>query len=255
MVKKWFYVGGFVLVLFLGIIDSKEIEAAGTCTCSVNGSTRLMYVSADNCESDEYATGCEGTSNTYPIPNCVCTKKATTGVTVNTCTCNGSGTILTDNCQGTTSVPYCNLRGAVCVCTKNGTIESNYTEAKSTSTSTGDCVDTALGCVPYTVKGFSTWLLQILFGIAGGIAFLLMVYGFILMGTSSGDEKKLQGAKETITSAITGLLVSIFALFIFRLIAVDILKIPGLSGSSNSGGSTTFTSGTGTTHGGRSGSF
>lgn len=91
------------------------------------------------------------------------------------------------------------------------------------------CVDTALGCIPYTVKGFSTWLMNILFGIAGGISFLLMIYGFILVGTSSGDDKKLQGAKETITSAITGLLVSIFALFIFRLIAVDILKIPGIS--------------------------
>ncbi len=92
-----------------------------------------------------------------------------------------------------------------------------------------DCVDTALGCVPYTIQGFSTWLMNILFGIAGGISFLLMIYGFILVGTSNGDDKKLQGAKETITSAITGLLVSIFALFIFRLIAVDILKIPGLN--------------------------
>jgi glucose uptake protein GlcU len=71
--------------------------------------------------------------------------------------------------------------------------------------------------------------MNILFGIAGGISFLLMIYGFILVGTSNGDDKKLQGAKETITSAITGLLVSIFALFIFRLIAVDILKIPGLN--------------------------
>ncbi|HOR01804.1 MAG TPA: hypothetical protein PKZ92_00920 [Candidatus Woesebacteria bacterium] len=91
-----------------------------------------------------------------------------------------------------------------------------------------DCVETALGCVPYTTEGFTVWLLKILFGISGGIAFLLMVYGFILMATSAGDEKKVQGAKETITSAITGLLVSIFALFIFRLIAIDILQIPGI---------------------------
>ena len=123
-----------------------------------------------------------------------------------------------------------------------------------------DCVDTALGCVPYTVNGFSTWLLQILFGIAGGIAFLLRVYGFILIATSSGDEKKVQAAKETITSAITGLLVSIFALFLFRLIAVDILKIPGISGSGGSSTvktseekSTTFTTEDGTLYGGRGG--
>jgi len=92
----------------------------------------------------------------------------------------------------------------------------------------GTGIQTALGCVPYTIEGFVSWLLQILFGISGGIAFLLMVYGFILMATSSGDEKKVQGAKETVTSAITGLLVSIFALFIFRLIAVNILHIPGI---------------------------
>jgi glucose uptake protein GlcU len=92
-----------------------------------------------------------------------------------------------------------------------------------------DCTETALGCIPYKIDGFATWFLSFVFGIAGGIAFLLMVYGFILVATSSGDEKKLQGAKETITSAITGLLVSIFALFIFRLIAIDILHIPGIN--------------------------
>ena len=90
-------------------------------------------------------------------------------------------------------------------------------------------VNTALGCIPVTMNGFIQWLLPILFGIAGGISFLLMVYGFILIATSSGDEKKVQGAKETITSAITGLLVCIFALFIFRLIAVNILHIPGIN--------------------------
>lgn len=88
-------------------------------------------------------------------------------------------------------------------------------------------ISTALGCIPFEAKAFSAWLIGILFGISGGIALLLMVYGFILVATSSGDEKKLQGAKETITSAITGLLVSIFALLIFRLIAVNILHIPG----------------------------
>ena len=90
-------------------------------------------------------------------------------------------------------------------------------------------VNTALGCIPVQIDQLVAWLLPYLFGIAGGISFLLMVYSFILMATSSGDPKKFQGARETLTSAITGLLVSIFALFILRLIAVDILKIPGLN--------------------------
>jgi len=89
-------------------------------------------------------------------------------------------------------------------------------------------INTALGCVPLDFTAFMEWLLPILFGFFGGIAFILMVYGFILMGTSSGDEKKVQAAKETITSAIIGLVVSISALFILKLIAVDILQIPGI---------------------------
>jgi len=90
-------------------------------------------------------------------------------------------------------------------------------------------VNTALGCVPVEMDKFITWLLPPLFGIGGGIAFLLMIYGFILMATSNGDPKAVQGAQETVTSAIIGLLVCIFAIFLLRLITIDILKIPGIS--------------------------
>lgn len=90
-------------------------------------------------------------------------------------------------------------------------------------------INTAIGCIPVKIDDFVTWLLPKLFGIIGGISFLIMIYGFILIGTSSGDPKKVQGAQETITSAITGLLISIFALFILRLVAINILHIPGLN--------------------------
>lgn len=93
----------------------------------------------------------------------------------------------------------------------------------------GVSVDTALGCIPVEMSKFIAWLLPYLFGIGGGISFLLMVYGFIMMTTSGGDPKAVQGAKETVTSAIVGLLICIFAIFILRLIAIDILKIPGIS--------------------------
>jgi len=90
-------------------------------------------------------------------------------------------------------------------------------------------VNTALGCVPVKVEDFVTWLLSFIFGIAGGIAFLLMIYGFILISTTGGDPKKMQGAQETVSSAITGLVVCIFAVFLLRLIAVNILRIPGIN--------------------------
>ena len=89
---------------------------------------------------------------------------------------------------------------------------------------------TALGCIPVVMggpDGFVVWLIRYVMGIAGGIAFLLMIYGFIQMSTSKGDPKVVQGAKETITSAITGLVVCILFLFLLRLIGRDILKIPG----------------------------
>lgn len=237
----------FILVLlFFGIFATKKAFAVGTCTCAVNPSSRLVYLLTNNCDPlTEYASGCEGSGNTNPNPVCECVKKEESGLGINQCTCNGNAVLL-DNCQGDTPRPNCVSRGGYCYCSaetsnstdsviapRPNTPEANAANAANSAGAVGSCINTALGCVPYTVNGFSSWLLQILFGIAGGIAFLLMVYGFILIATSSGDEKKVQAAKETITSAITGLLVSIFALFLFRLIAVDILKIPGISDTSN----------------------
>lgn len=94
-------------------------------------------------------------------------------------------------------------------------------------TGSDPAVNTALGCVPVKIDKFVEWLLPKLFGIAGGVSFLLMVYGFMVVATSSGDPKKVAGGQETVTSAIMGLLTSIFAIFILRLLAVGILKIPG----------------------------
>ena len=90
-------------------------------------------------------------------------------------------------------------------------------------------VSTALGCVPVKIDDFAVWLLPWVFGIAGGIAFLLMVVGFIQIAAAKGDPKAMQAAKEMIGSALTGLLVCIFAIFILRLIAVNILRIPGMN--------------------------
>jgi hypothetical protein len=90
-------------------------------------------------------------------------------------------------------------------------------------------INTALGCIPVRMTHFVGWLLPYLFGIAGGIAFLKMVSGFIAIATSDGDAKAVAAAQEEVTSAIIGLLVVIFALFILKLVAIDILKIPGLS--------------------------
>ena len=127
------------------------------------------------------------------------------------------------------------FQGASCMCLQTGQQPSASNEGRDDfcvqqgygPASSDPRVYTALGCIPVKIDSFVMWLLPKLFGVAGGIAFLLMVYGFFLVGTSGGDPKKVQGGQETITSAISGLVLSIFALFVLRLIAVDILKIPG----------------------------
>lgn len=87
---------------------------------------------------------------------------------------------------------------------------------------------TALGCIPTeNTQDFIAWLLAWAIGIAGGIAFLLMIFAGFQIITSAGDPKKLQAGKELLTSAIVGLIVIIFSLFLLQLIGVQILKIPG----------------------------
>ena len=88
-------------------------------------------------------------------------------------------------------------------------------------------VDTAIGCVPTEPGLFASFILKWAVGIGGGLAFLLILSGVFEVITSSGDPEKLSNGKDTITSAVVGLLFIIFAIIILRIIGVDILGIPG----------------------------
>jgi len=78
--------------------------------------------------------------------------------------------------------------------------------------------------------------------IAGGVAFLLIIFGAIKILTSAGNPENVRAGRELITSAIMGLLFIIFSLFLLQLIGVKILNIPGFgkpewsSGGSGPGG-------------------
>jgi hypothetical protein len=64
--------------------------------------------------------------------------------------------------------------------------------------------------------------------LAGGVAFLLMLSGGLIVLVSSGDPNRVKAGSELITSALAGLLFIIFSLFLLRLIGVELLKLPGL---------------------------
>jgi len=87
---------------------------------------------------------------------------------------------------------------------------------------------TALGCVEVgTGSSFFSKLLGIGIGIAGGIAFLLILFGGFQILISSGNPEQMNAGKELISSAIAGLLLIIFSVFLLKLIGYDILRIPG----------------------------
>lgn len=95
----------------------------------------------------------------------------------------------------------------------------------------GKGIDTAIGCIPIgNSSELIGFILRWAIGIGGGIAFLLMVYaGFIIM-TSTGNPERLKGGQELLTSALAGLIMLIFSVFILRIIGIDILQIPGFGG-------------------------
>ena len=96
---------------------------------------------------------------------------------------------------------------------------------------TGDCgpeeIDSAIGCIPVGgTGGFVGFLLPWGIGIAGGVAFILIIYAGFTVMSSAGNPQRLQAGKELLTAAIGGLLLIIFGVFILEFIGVDLLNIP-----------------------------
>ena len=70
-------------------------------------------------------------------------------------------------------------------------------------------------------------MLAVIFGIAGGIAFLAVLTGSAIVLTSSGYPDRLQTGKDLIVSSIFGLMLIIFSVFLLRVVGFEILRIPG----------------------------
>ena len=117
--------------------------------------------------------------------------------------------------------------------TGNGTSAQSVGSDLHTQNPQGSCgqgnIDTALGCIPTTQTGFFQKFFGLGIGIAGGIAFLLILYGGIKMMLSAGNPEALNEGREVVTSAIFGLLLIIFSVFILKIIGVNVLGLPGFS--------------------------
>lgn len=90
-------------------------------------------------------------------------------------------------------------------------------------------VRTAIGTINTTPQGFVGSIFSFILTIAGFGAIIIIIYAGYVLITSRGNKERIAAARETLTSAIVGLLFIIFSLVILEIIGVDILKIPGLS--------------------------
>lgn len=88
-------------------------------------------------------------------------------------------------------------------------------------------VCTALGDIPTDPQELVKWILKYAILMGGGVAFLLCLWGGVTIVLAGGNPEKINEGKEIISSALTGLFIIIFSVFLLRLIGYDILQLPG----------------------------
>ena len=87
---------------------------------------------------------------------------------------------------------------------------------------------TAIGCIPISnTDKLIGFILRWAIGIGGGIAFILIIIAGFQIMTSSGNPERIKAGQELLTSAITGIILLIFSVFILEIVGVRILGIPG----------------------------
>ncbi|HBD02514.1 TPA: hypothetical protein DD448_03750 [Candidatus Collierbacteria bacterium] len=64
-------------------------------------------------------------------------------------------------------------------------------------------------------------------GLAGGIALIIMLIATVQIMVSGDNAEAVKKGKELFTGAVTGLLFIIFSVTLLRLVAGDIIKLPG----------------------------
>jgi len=188
-----------------------------------------------------YTTSINPTPTPIPEDECpVCPENYHYHIPYKTCCKNNE----TPECKTSTPPTYVNClnTGKNCVPGCGCGQESCTTEERGIQPTEctgphGEGIETALGCIPTEdTTQFVGWLLGAAIKIAGGIAFLLIIFGAIKVLTSSGNPEAVKAGQEMITSALMGLIFIIFSLFLLELIGVKILNIPGFGINEWSGG-------------------
>lgn len=95
---------------------------------------------------------------------------------------------------------------------------------------------TFLGCLGGRSGGFTQEesaggvvqsILNIIFSLAGGVAFLYLLYGSFIIAVSQADPERLNYGKRVVSGAIIGLIFTLGSVLLVNFIASGILKVPG----------------------------
>jgi len=209
----------------LFFVSTKTAKASGSCTCTA-GSNRNYFVSSNSCSSDSVAT-CKvtGTSMSSFNLSCDCIESKPGS------NCIEEG-VLPSNISSCCAGSY--LYSPTRTCFKNGTdpfalpIPTSPSDPKLDGITCGtNGIKTAIGCIPVlgSTNEFLSSILSWAVGVGSGIAFLLMLYAGFMIMTATGNPERIKAGQELLTSAIAGLILLIFAVFILRFIGVDILGL------------------------------
>jgi hypothetical protein len=101
----------------------------------------------------------------------------------------------------------------------------------SSQTNPGQCPEIITAIGPVSVdspQSFIETLFKYILMIASFAGTIIIIYAGYVFMTSRGDKEKIAGARDTLTSAIVGLLFIVLSIVILEIIGVDILRIPGL---------------------------
>jgi len=204
-----------------------------TCECSI-GSSGVCSITVNNCDIPGLVTcysnctmcSCSGsppeTSIVEPDNSCTCKYYVLPADPLQPLSGAGRGYwgVDSDNC----------LSGSTAECSSEGSCSCVAEEADIFCD--GDTgINTAIGCIPIgDTNEFIGFFLRWAIGIGGGIAFLLILFAGFQIMTCSGNPERLKAGQELLTSAIAGLILLIFSVFILKLIGVNILRLPGFGG-------------------------
>jgi hypothetical protein len=196
-----------LILIFLLIFGSTKIVSAQTYCCDNSLNSYRWCATFDNCQLTPSFTGCNSTNTSHPSrcsPGDICW--ANPGNSRGICSPSDDNPLTTP-----TPIPIDTFAPTLC---PGDDPSAGYPGLMS-----------ALGCIETYPMRFLYSVRQLILGIAGGIAFLLMIVGAFFILTSQGNPERLQRGKEILLGSLTGILFIIFTWFILNLITRDVLNL------------------------------